>query len=165
MATGSISASDPTNWILLETKTATSVVTVYDFTGLGGKYKKLMVALNSVGCNTTSSYAVVQFNGDTSTNYAGGPTNSDGSGSSNRERSKIWMTASPAYEYYINGFVQFANCDSAAPKILERGVTNYAADVSNGCWMGSATVDSLQVTVVGGGLFTNGTISLFGIPS
>jgi hypothetical protein len=160
MATGSVSASDPTNWILVETKSIASATSSFDFTGLGGTYKKLMLVLNCA-LSGNNGYFTMTFNNDGS-NYAGGPTNSDGSGSSNRAKDKIWLTASPTYDYQMNGFIQWANCDSTAPKIAEKGVSNYAADISNAVYLGTSAITSLQVQVITV-TANSGTIQLYGI--
>lgn len=161
MATSNVSALDPTDWSLIETKTISSNTSSFTFSSLGGKYKKLLLALNC-GVTGNNGYFTMTFNNDTDPNYAGGPTNSDGSGSSNREKNKIWLVASPTYDYQMNGYVQWANCDSVAPKVIEKGVSNYAADLSNGVYLGTSAVSSLEVQVITVSA-NSGTIKLYGI--
>jgi hypothetical protein len=160
MATSNVSALDPTDWSLIETKTISTSTSSFDFTGLGGKYKKLLLALNC-GVTGNNGYFTMTFNNDAE-NYAGGPTNSDGSGSSNRAKDKIWLTASQTYDYQMNGFIQWANCDSTVPKIAEKGVSNYAADISNAVYLGTSAISSLQVQVITVSA-NSGTIKLYGI--
>ena len=161
MATSNVSALDPTDWSLIETKTISTATSSFDFTGLGGKYKKLLLALNCA-LSGNNGYFTMTFNSDTGTNYAGGPDSGDGSGSSNREKSRIWLTATPTYDYQMNGYIQWANCDSIAPKVAEGGVSNYAANISNAVYLGTSAISSLQVNVITV-TANSGTIRLYGI--
>jgi hypothetical protein len=161
MATGSVSALDPNSWSLIETKTISSSTSSFTFSSLGGKYKKLLLALNC-GLTGNNGYFTMTFNNDTDANYAGGPDTGDGSGSSNREKNKIWLTATPTYDYQMNGYIQWANCDSVVPKVVEGGVSNYACDVSNGVYLGTSVVSSLEVQVLTVSA-NSGTVKLYGI--
>lgn len=160
MATSSVSAIDSEVWQLIETKTISGTNT-QTFSGLGGAYKKLMLA-----CDMTSgysSYPCMRFNGDSGDKYAGGPTNSDGSGSSNRARDKIYLVASPIYDSQFNCVMVFNNTHGIGPKYAEAGVSNYAADISNALYLGTDPISSVTVFCSGGDNFGSGTMKLYGL--
>lgn len=160
MATGSVSAVDSDVWQLIETKSVSNGNT-YTFSNLSGAYKKLMLVFDTTA--GYSSYPCMRFNADDSAKYAGGPTNSDGSGSSNREKNKIFLVASPVYDSQFNCMIVWTNTDQIAPKYVEAGVSNYAADLSNGVYLGTDPITSVTAFCGGGDNFGSGTIKLYGI--
>lgn len=160
MATGSVSAIDSDVWQLIETKTISGGNT-YTFSGLGGAYRKLMIAFDMT--SGYSSYPCLRFNGDSGEKYAGGPFSGDFAGSSNRERTKIFLVSSPVYDSQFNCVMVWNNTDQIAPKCAEFGVSNYAADITNAVYLGTSPVSSVTALCHGGDNFGSGTIKLYGL--
>lgn len=160
MATGNVSAIDSDVWQLIETKTISGGNT-YTFSGLNGAYRKLMIAFDMT--SGYSSYPCMRFNADDTEKYAGGPFAGDFAGSSNRERTKIWLVNSPVYDGKFNCVMVFNNTDQVAPKCAEFGVSNYAADITNAVYLGTSSISSVTAFCAGGDNFGSGTIKLYGL--
>ena len=160
MATNSVSAVDSDAWQLIETKTVSGGNT-QTFSGLNGAYRKLMIVFDMT--SGYSSYPGLRFNGDDGAKYAGGPVSTDMAGSSNRERTKIHLVASPIYDSQFNCVMVWNNTDQVAPKCAEFGVSNYASDITNAVYIGTSPISSVTAFCIGGDNFGSGTIKLYGL--
>ena len=154
MATGTVSSISQDNYQLIATNTTTSGTTsTFTFSG----YKKLMLAWN--GVSSSGGILYMTFN-SSSSGYSGGAWGNEQNGIFSVVTGQISLSARSGDTQ--SGCVVIENTSATAPKTVN-GTSDgngYIYTVG-GTWNNTEAVTSLIVN--GGGTFTAGSISLYGI--
>jgi hypothetical protein len=158
MATGNVSALDPSAWTLISTTTiATSAIT-QTISGLNGVYKELRIAWKITSGN---DYLGLRFNGDSNDNYSGTALTNDFLSTVNQTKTAIWLSQATASTHI--GYADWENCNLTVPKICTRALDTAGVGAAGGIYVGSSAISSVSlVNLNGGNINSGGTIWLWG---
>ena len=158
----------------IATTTLGSAQASYTFSSISGSYTDLVLVLSgrSAASATTDTY-VMQFNGDTGTNYS--RTRLLGTGSAASSANRINATtidfegmaantgASGVYGVAIVNLQGYSRTTNAKTVLIRGNDTNYV-EATVGLWQSNAAITSINLaTASGSNLMAGSTFTLWGI--
>lgn len=156
----------------LETITTSSTVTSITFDAIPSGYRDLMIVMEAAGTSGSRYGFEVFFNNDsTLTNYRRTRLAYESSFYSDTANAPIIPVFSPEKGLFILHVMDYAQTDKFKSVLLRgnvSGVTNanYTyLDLSNGHWVSTAAISSIQVIEAGGGssIAAGSTFMLYGV--
>jgi len=157
MAVGTVSGANlDEQWQLIATNTP-SAATSSTFSSLSG-YKMYMIVYKNLS-HTAATYALVRFNGDSTTgNYGSSAWWVNTLNSYDATGILAWGYGGDAVSNRT-GIVTVTNANQSVPKHVD--VKGYITQMANGVWVGNEPITSISFSVPAGTM--TGTIYLYGI--
>ena len=154
----------------ITSQTVASTTTTINFTSIPQTYTDLVLVISGKR-NTSSNYIVMQFNGDTASNYSHVFTYGDGAnyGTTRGGTSSIYLDLYANMTQYTRSIrhvniMNYTNATNYKVVCSQAGLGNVSRDTIFGTWRSNSAITSLSVFDPGGGQFQVGSIfTLFGI--
>lgn len=152
----------------ISTTTLGSNTATVTFSSIPSTYTDLVLVF--AGTMTTTNLIVMQFNGDTGTNYSETTLQGNGTTASSQRHSSatyIYLTSTNVGTGQINGIIQVQNYSNTTTNKTALARINSASDVTAatvGLWRSTAAINSVSV-ISGSSFATGATFTLYGIKS
>jgi len=155
----------------IETQTLGSAAASVTFSSIPATYTDLVLV-----CNTASSASnpdlLMQFNGDTGTNYSDTVLTGNGTTASSARRStqatiRVGYSAAPdtstAFHNAVIHIMNYANATTNKTAIARSNHASYGTDLTTGLWRSTAAITSVLLKVSSSTFAVGSTFTLYGI--
>lgn len=157
-------------YVAIANTTISSTVTEVIFSSISSAYTDLVLVLAPTAGGLADT--ALQFNSDTGANYSrtyltgNGTTASSGRNSSDtRIRTNYYGGTSGATGMQIIQIMNYSNATTNKTVLIRANNTTYGTDAIVGLWRNTGAITSLRIYCDGGGNWTSGNVSLYGIAS
>ena len=154
----------------IATTTLGSDTASYTFSSISGSYTDLILVSSVSSTHSITTSLVLQFNGDTATNYSNTRLLGDGSSATSDRDSNVVSprialigNSSSEFNPVITHLNNYSNA-TTYKTIVSRG--NYASGfvtAYSGLWRSTSAITSVKVFTLAGSLRTGSTFTLYGI--
>jgi hypothetical protein len=153
----------------IATTTLVSAANSYTFTSIPSTYTDLVIVVS--GQLTAEDYPVMQFNGDTGSNYSdmvfrGNGTTAAGGASANRVFISVssFGASTGAPFVFTTNLMNYKNTTTYKTTLSRWANQSQETNITSGTWRSTAAITSVKVYGLTGQTFTAGTIfTLYGI--
>lgn len=159
-------------YVALDKKTVSSSVSSVEFTGISSAYTDLVLVINSSSSGSGSDW-VVQFNGDTGSNYSYVQMSGTGSAtSSTKPSSQTWIklnyygynTTTAGESSVIANFQNYSSTNTHKETLSRSSSAANGIAAVAGLWRSTSAISSIKILTGDASTYSSGsTFSLYGI--
>jgi hypothetical protein len=164
----------PSTYEPIATQTLGSAASSITFSSVPSTYTDLVLVFNGGGSTTSGENIVLQFNGDTGTNYSCTVLNGNGTAAASyREANYTAVRASYATAFYntltnmtVAQIMNYSNSTTYKTVLCRSGITNGTFAGTEGIvslWRNTSTITSIVAKATVGNFLASSTFTLYGI--
>jgi hypothetical protein len=157
----------PLTYTPIATQTLGSAASSVTFSSISGSYTDLVLVVNATFSNASTANLLMQFNGDTTSNYSATRLLGDGSAASSGRVSGTYMMIGDINNALFSSIINiqnYANTTTYKTALARTGFAGGYLGAYVGLWRSTSAITSVLIGYNGSGTFAAGsTFSLYGI--
>jgi hypothetical protein len=157
----------PLTYTPIATQTLSSAASSVTFSSISGSYTDLVLVVNATFSNASTANLLMQFNGDTTSNYSATRLLGDGSAASSGRVSGTYMMIGDINNALFSSIINiqnYANTTTYKTALARTGFAGGYLGAYVGLWRSTSAITSVLIGYNGSGTFAVGsTFSLYGI--